>query len=91
MSDAALGAEIFFVFVLKDFIYLLLERGEEREKERERNIEVWEIHQSVASLTPPTGYLAGNQGMSPDWKSNWHPCGLHSVYGATPARTELRI
>ena len=26
---------------LKDFIYLFLERGEGREKERERNINVW--------------------------------------------------
>ena len=28
-------------FFLKDFIYLFLERGEGREKERERNISVW--------------------------------------------------
>ena len=28
-------------FFLKYFIYLLLERGEGREKERERNISVW--------------------------------------------------
>ena len=28
----------FFVFVFKDFVYLFLERGEGREKERERNI-----------------------------------------------------
>ena len=28
-------------FFFKDFIYLFLERGEEREKERERNIIVW--------------------------------------------------
>ena len=26
---------------LKDFIYLFLERGEGKEKERERNIDVW--------------------------------------------------
>ena len=30
---------VFFFF--KDFIYLLLERGEKKEKERERNINVW--------------------------------------------------
>ena len=29
------------VYFLKDFIYLFLERGEGREKERERNINVW--------------------------------------------------
>ena len=28
-------------FKKKDFIYLFLDRGEEREKERERNISVW--------------------------------------------------
>ena len=29
------------IFFKKDFIYLLLERGEMKEKERERNINVW--------------------------------------------------
>ena len=32
---------IIFKDFLKDFIYLFLERGERREKERERNINVW--------------------------------------------------
>ena len=45
-----------FIF-LKDFIYLFLERREGREKERERNIYVQEMHQLVASCTPPTGEL----------------------------------
>ena len=31
----------FYLFIFNDFIYLLLERGEGREKERERNINVW--------------------------------------------------
>ena len=31
----------FDLFILKDFICLFLERGEEREKVRERNIYVW--------------------------------------------------
>ena len=30
-----------FKYFLKDFIYLFLERGEGRETERERNINVW--------------------------------------------------
>ena len=30
-----------YIYILKDFIYLFLERGERREKERERNINVW--------------------------------------------------
>ena len=38
---------------LKGFINLFLERGEGREKERERNISVREKHQSVASHVSP--------------------------------------
>ena len=52
-------------------IYLFLEREEGREQERQRNIDVQEIYQSVASCTPPTGDLARNPGMCPDWESNW--------------------
>ena len=37
---------------LKEFIYLLLERGEGRKKQRERNIHVWGKYQLVASHTP---------------------------------------
>ena len=48
-------------------IYLFLERGEGREKERER-------HQCVvASCVPPTRDLACNPGMCPDWELNWQP------------------
>ena len=57
----------FFVFFFKT---LFLERGEGREKVRERNIDVQEIQQSVASCTPQTGDLAHNPGMCPDWESN---------------------
>ena len=49
------------------FIYLFIERG--REGERERNINV------VASCVPPTGDLAHNPGMCPDWESNQRPFG----------------
>ena len=48
----------------KDFIYLFLDRGEGREEEGEK-------HQCVvASHMPPTGDLACNPGMCPDWESN---------------------
>ena len=51
-------------FFLKDFIYyLLLKRGGGGEKERERNINVWEVHQLVASHMPPTRHLACNTSM----------------------------
>ena len=44
-------------FFWKDFIYLFLERWERKEKERERNINVWLPH------VPPAGDLAHNPGM----------------------------
>ena len=56
-----------FFFIFKDFIYLFLERGKRREKEGEK-------HQCVvASCASPTGDLARNPGMCPDWESNQRP------------------
>ena len=49
---------------MKDFIYLLLEREERKEKEKERNPHV------VVSHIPPTGVVANNPGMCPDWESD---------------------
>ena len=43
--------------------------------ERERNISVQEIHQSVTSHMPLAGDLAPNPGMCPDWESNQWPFG----------------
>ena len=37
----------------KDFIYLLLESGEGKEKERDRNINVWEVHRISCLLHAP--------------------------------------
>ena len=65
--------EWFFFLFFKDFIYLLSERREGREKHRERNISVGEIHGSVASCAPLTGDQAHSPGMCPDWESNWWP------------------
>ena len=46
----------------KDFIYLFLERGKGGEREGEK-------HQCViASCAPPTGDLAHNPGLCPDWE-----------------------
>ena len=51
-------------YFLKDFIYLFLERGREGEREAEE-------HQSVVAFqVPPTGDLACNPVMCPDWESN---------------------
>ena len=49
----------FLFYFLKDFIYLFLERAEGRE----RNINLW-----VPLVCPPTGDLARNPGMCPDWE-----------------------
>ena len=70
------GAKRKKTFFKKDFIYLFiffLERGREGEREGEK-------HQCVvASRGPPTGYLACNAGMCPDWESNQRPFGLQPV------------
>ena len=75
----------FFLFLLiwiintflKDFIYVFLERGEGTEKERQK-------HQCVvASCTPPTGDLAHNPGVCPDWESNQWPFSLQASTQST--------
>ena len=65
---------IFFFFK----ILFILERWNGKAKERERNIDVQEIHQSVASHMPPTWDSAHNPGMWPDLESNWWPFGLQA-------------
>ena len=57
-------------FFKKEFIYLFLERGEGREKEKR------EKHQLAASRMPSTGDLACNLGMCPDQESNQPPSGF---------------
>ena len=55
------------------FIYFL-EREEGREKERERNINVW-LPLTCPVLGPD---LAHNPGVCPDWESNQRPFGLQA-------------
>ena len=50
-------------FFFKKIFYI--EGGEGREKERERNINMW-----LPFTWPPTGDLAHNPGMCPDWELN---------------------
>ena len=52
---------IFLEFLKK--IYLFLERGEGRKKERETSV-------CGCLSAPPTGDLACNPGMCPDWELN---------------------
>ena len=64
------GQSQFFLFsrsnsFFKGFLFLFLQRGEEKEKEGEK-------HQCVvASHTPPTGDLSRNSGMYLDQELNW--------------------
>ena len=46
------------------------------EKERERN--TCKRNRSVDSPKPPTGDLARNPGMCPNWESSWQPFGLQA-------------
>ena len=48
--------------------YLFFERGERREKERERNITVW-----LPLARPLLGTWHTTQACVPDWESNWRP------------------
>ena len=64
---------LFFYLLLFRFSLLIF-----REKGREGQREV-EKHQCVvASRTPPTGDLACNTGMCPDWESNLRLFGLQA-------------
>ena len=75
---------MYFLKVL--FIHLVLERGEWREKERERNISVW-----LPLHAPPTGGLTCNPGMYADRESNWQSFGLQAGTQFTePHKPELK-
>ena len=57
-------------FFKKDFIYLFFrQRGREGEREGEK------YQCGVVSHMPPTGDLAYNPGMCPDWELNLRPFG----------------
>ena len=72
---------------LKDFIYLFSERGEGREKERERNINVW-----LPLACPPQENLAYGQGMCLNWESNQWPFDLQaSIQSTEPQQLGLSV
>ena len=62
---------IHLFFLKKRFIYRQMGREGEREGEKHQCV--------VASLAPPTGDLAHNSGMCPDWELNWPPLGSQPV------------
>ena len=58
---------------LRFYLFIFRERGRDGEREGEKQQCV------VASHTPPTGDLAHNPGMCPDWESNQQPFGVHKL------------
>ena len=68
-GNICLIPEDFLFMYFKDFIYLFLEGGDRREKERKRNINVRQKHQSVASCMLPTGDLVPKSRTRPDQES----------------------
>ena len=63
---------VIFYFLFKRFLFILRERGREGEREGEK-------HQCVVvSHVPPSGDLARNPGMCPDWESNQQHFGLQA-------------
>ena len=63
-----MSIQVLWLFFLR--FYLFSERGEGKEKKKERNINVWEKHWLVASCPPPNGDPARNAGTGPDRESN---------------------
>ena len=58
-----------FFFFLRFYLFIFRESGREGEREGEK-------HQCVvASHAPPSGDLARNPGMCPDWEWTWQPFG----------------
>ena len=72
MHQMALSLKLKIIF-LKLFLrlyFIFRERGEGREKEWKKNMDVREKHQLVASPEPPTGDLASNPGLCPEGELN---------------------
>ena len=75
-----------FLSFFKDFIsFIFRERGREGEREGEK-------HQCVvASHVPPTGDLAHNPGMCPDWEWNRRPFGSQAGAQSTEPHQPGRL
>ena len=66
----------FSLFLSFRFYFLFRVKEEGRKKGRERNINVREKNQSVASRTCPNQGRNRNPSMCPDQESNWRPLAL---------------
>ena len=66
------------IIFFKVFVYFIFrQRGREGEREGEKHQRV------VASHSPPTGDLACDPGMCPDWELNWQPSGSQAATQST--------
>ena len=65
--------DLLTISFLKRFYLFIFWEKRGREKERERNTSVREIHCLVASRVSSTRDLAHNPGMCPDWELNQRP------------------
>ena len=80
---------LFFSFL---FIYLFLERGEGKENQRERNVDVREKLNWLPPAHAPTRDWACNPGMCPDQESNRRSFPLRDVTQPTePCKSGLDI
>ena len=71
-------------FLKRFYLFIFRERG--GEEERKRSINVW------LPLMPPTGDLACNLGMCPDWELSQQPFGLQDGTQSTePHQPGLHI
>ena len=61
---------IFSLFLFKDYLFIIIERGRGWEREGETHPCVRDTSIGYLSHTPNC-YLAHNPGMCPDWESNW--------------------
>ena len=69
---------LFFILFFKRFsLFSFRQRGREGEREGEKHQHV------VGSYVPPTGDLACNPGMCPDWESNRLPFGSQAGIQST--------
>ena len=65
------------------FIFRERERKGERKGEKQQCV--------VASYLPPTGDMAQNPGMCPDWELNWRPFGLQAGTQSTEPHQQGQI
>ena len=76
------------LFFFKDFIYLFLERGERKDEEWGRNINVW-----LPLMWPPLGTWPTTQAcaLTGNWTSDPLVLSPRSIHWATPARAKDSI